>query len=99
MSEMIEQVALAIFRSRYSDSEHLAYWPDRLDELVNGPPFDAEGYRDMARAAIEAMREPSEEMTLCGAEIEPFRETFIGKTAAAIAWRSMIDAVLGKVDA
>jgi hypothetical protein len=62
MNEMIERAAKAIFKSRYGEPEHDAFWPDRLDEIVNGPPFDAEGYRSMARAAIEAMREPTEAM-------------------------------------
>lgn len=61
----VERVALAIFLSRYPahddgpEPSSMEFWPDRLDELVSGPPFNAGGYRDMARAAIEAMQEPS----------------------------------------
>ena len=61
MSEMVERVAFAMFLSRYPETggpepESRTFWPDRLDELVSGPPFNADGHREMARAAIEAMR-------------------------------------------
>lgn len=62
MDDLVERVALAIFLSQYEvpggsapAPEAREYWPDRLDELVSGPPFNADGYRDMARAAIETV--------------------------------------------
>ena len=61
MSEMVERVALAIFLSQYPEGsapapESREFWPDNLDQLVSGTPFTADGYREMARAAIEAVR-------------------------------------------
>ena len=47
---------------------------------------DVHHYRDMARAAIAAMREPTEAMT---------RTLWTGIPPKA-AWRTMIDAALGK---
>lgn len=57
MSESrVERVAKAIFLCGYYDpDDRIKSWPDRIVEVVSGPPFDAEGYRDMARAAIKAM--------------------------------------------
>lgn len=105
MSEMIERAAKAMYLSRYDgptvegQPTPDSFWPDRLDEIVSGPPFDANGYRSMARAAIEAMREPTNEMLnyetdtfsiqtnchMCGGHLE--------------GWQAMIDAALGKVNA
>lgn len=48
MTDMIERVALALFKDR---------WPD--DEWT---PQVREDYRGHARAGIEAMREPTEKM-------------------------------------
>lgn len=98
MSDMVERVAKALFRSRYFYPEHEAFWPDRLDELVNGPPFEADGYRSMARAAIEAMREPTEEMKEAGSAFV-YEAWGHGPTIAREAWQANIDAALGKVDA
>lgn len=57
MSEMVERVAKAILgASGYSSADIEKHWPDELDSLVSGPPFEADGYREMARAAVETMR-------------------------------------------
>jgi hypothetical protein len=75
MSEMVERVARAIARANNGDDF------DRVDEAVR------ELYRDEARAAIEAMREPSEEM------LRPYR---FGEARAAVKsdWQTMIAAAL-----
>lgn len=49
-------------------------------------------YRDMARAAIEAMREPTAVMIAAGDEVIPDNATY--EDNAANAYRSMIDAAL-----
>jgi hypothetical protein len=98
MDDLVEQVALAIFLSQYPEGDFpppssRSFWPDRLDELVSGPPFDAQGYREMARAAIKAMREPTEQM-LTAEEVHPSCHMCGGHLDG---WHMMIDATLGKI--
>jgi hypothetical protein len=75
MSEMAERVARAMHGNRYE-------WPR--------PEFaeHREDYREMARRAIAAMREPTEAM-LNAANSEE-----VGHPWATLAWRAMIDAAL-----
>lgn len=76
MSEMVERVAKALAAQDFScDWGWVA-------------PHYQEAYLESARAAIEAMREPTEGMKECGRE-----ET--GSLATALAaWDSMIDEAL-----
>jgi len=67
MAEMVERVALALWKDRYPDEE----WNE----------IDRRDYEGHARAAIEAMREPTQAMKLAG---QP--DTYI--------YRKMIDAAL-----
>lgn len=74
MNEMIERVAKAISQASMTS-------PD-------GPYHICEdGYLHLARAAIEAMREPTEAMTLEG-QVDPF------PISAEEAWTAMVDAAL-----
>jgi hypothetical protein len=60
MSEMVERVARAIYAAGKDDYA----WPwDELNETRK------EGVRDVARAAIAAMREPTEAMLQAGSDI------------------------------
>lgn len=96
MSEYIERIAFAIFSYRYPESQE--FWPDRLDELVSGPPFDADGYRGMARAAIAAMEQPSQKMIDAGEALDDEgspNDGDFGRVASADEhWRAMITAEL-----
>ena len=75
MNEMVERVARALHAMHGTKSPFKPY---------------ADLYRDQARTAIEAMREPTDEMlealNNCGGDTDAI-------------WTAMIDAALGKVDA
>lgn len=61
MSEMVEKVARAIWLSETSDG-----WTDDPDERMHdwsGKLIRPDAFHAAARAAIEAMREPTEAMT------------------------------------
>jgi len=81
MSEMIERVARAIFRADYpeeGEGSEIA-WEKR-----------AHWYSEAARAAIEAMREPTEEMSEAG-NVPTYQ--WVDNTADDV-WSRMIDAAL-----
>lgn len=98
MSEMLERVAIGL---REAHGRRLTPW----SEL---PPFIREPYFDMARAAIEAMREPAEAMLAAARDpIWTFSQDYApsdrdpkaqkedsAEGVAAAAWRAMIDAAL-----
>ena len=92
--EMVEIVARAICASQGLD------WDAQANAMTSGAGDDdeQEGYREMARAAIEAMREPTGSMVDAGArsvEIVGFgRFSLQGQPSKA--WRTMVDAALGK---
>jgi len=77
MKEMIERVAKALFeydQNREFNNNLLLYrTKDKVTwEFVNSPEviaFIGDDYRHKARAAIEAMREPTQEMTNVGIRI------------------------------
>jgi hypothetical protein len=56
MNEMIDRVAAALLRHAVGGGEEV--WAILPEEAFGGRPRDA--YRAQARAAIEAMREPTE---------------------------------------
>lgn len=62
MSEMIERVAMAILKRRFYDCEPEVYNNDVNEFAWKLDPDHIIDAHDEARAAIEAMREPSEEM-------------------------------------
>ena len=79
MSDMIEQVARAMRRNKFVRTRRTVF-----DETI--PPTENE--MDDARAAIEAMREPTDEMCMAGFEDASFSNRGI--------WKSMIDAALSQ---
>jgi hypothetical protein len=78
MSEMVERVARAFYSSFYDDES----WPPvPFDSELR----DADSYREAARAAIQAMREPTEAMTNIG---------WVSMNEERLPWEAMIDAAL-----
>lgn len=82
MSEMVERVARATYEARPYGDEHAGdlIW-DRLEDGWK------DRHRDMARAAIEAMREPTDAMV----------DAAYGRERTGTErgnWRAMIDAAL-----
>lgn len=75
-TDMIEQVAEALCNS--------AFGPDMWKNVYVSEPKFSEHYRDKARAAIQAMREPTQAMIGAGD----------GIPESAVAWRAMIDEAL-----
>lgn len=73
MSEMIERVARALAKQ------------DAYPDLPNEPAWP--GWREVARAAIAAMREPTEAMRIKGRYANEMSD-------ATATWRAMIDAAL-----
>jgi hypothetical protein len=108
VSEMIERVARALFDAsqlRLSSTltnEVLYGRSDVTWELLNSSeviPGIIESYRKQARAAIEAMREPSVEMCSAGEDSgflhwSPEEGEGLDEVDMAAAYRAMIDAAL-----
>lgn len=93
MSEMIERVARAIYASDEFANEKPTW--DEIAEFI--PEANVhEMYRNMACAAIEAMREPTEEMKVAGTSKEygPSPGYSLDAYDAEDVWRLMIDAAL-----
>jgi hypothetical protein len=100
MSEMIERVARAISKARFLNggNEDDDGWDDCSAGLRND-------YRTQARAAVEAMREPTKEMWQAGTgaieEAQDFSTDSEGTYEVTTpsdypgpCWRAMIDAAL-----
>ena len=70
MSEMVERVARALHEDEEPPSDHWSpQWDDLREKYVDGKPSHCKEYwRRKARAAIEAMREPTEAMVLSAAK-------------------------------
>lgn len=83
MGEMVERVAEAIARGRSEGGRKLFVGWANLD------PYDKDMWRSAARAAIEAMREPTSEMANAG--VQAYDD--FGLSIPAI-WRAMIDEAL-----
>ena len=87
MSELIERVAIAIAHAMEADMPKFTQLPwDRMSV-----PAKAAHCR-RARAAIEAMRDPTEEMDMAGVNADSFRS--LGLLKARRIWGDMIDAAL-----
>ena len=82
MSEMVERVARAICKQRTG--------------IRSGYETFSQNDIELARAAIEAMREPTSEI-IKAHHVVPDDTDFTDR--AARNWSAMIDAALGKVDA
>jgi hypothetical protein len=90
MSEMIDKVAMAIFAAANAAGGDYGEWCSR--DMANAA----------ARAAIEAMREPTREMQAAVENDDVIQCGLDDCNKHGIpddAWRLMIDAALGKVDA
>jgi hypothetical protein len=82
MSEMIERVARAIYEDAWGIE-----WPPE-------PAGEADEYRRGARAAIEAMREPTEAMLSAAGTRRPRGDEVMGPDHPWALWDAMIDAAL-----
>lgn len=107
MSEMIERAAKALFngaqkkRTASQTNELLYGRSDVTWEFINSEdvvPSIADDYRSQARAAIAAMREPTEEMKSCSEEVHWGYSCHVCGGLKE-GWYAMIDAALGNVDA
>jgi hypothetical protein len=82
MSEMIDRVALAIYRDNAYTGSSVDWTDEQWDEV------DERICKQIARVAIAAMREPTEAMKAAGRE-----HVFV----CSDSWRAMIDASLFKL--
>jgi len=64
---------------------------ERVAKAISGAPFPSKASMAKARAAIEAMREPTDEMLFSGAQWRTLDDPFGSKR-----WQDMIDAALEK---
>lgn len=87
MTEMIERVARAICQSQGLE------WDKQSDPMTSASGSDGEqdGFREMASAAIRAMREPTEQMSDYGLECLPESRHMTGPEDVLAMWHSMID--------
>lgn len=88
MSEMIERVAMAIHAKHNAPDENEHWW--HVD------PSKCRLSRQLARVAIEAIREPTPQMRVDGGiawvEALPDSETYVDTADAC--WKAMIDEAL-----
>lgn len=89
-NEMIERVARAQHRAHYERGRRL--YPDGAWELLDR--FQRENWLFSARAAIEAMREPSEAMSTAGKHAVKGCDSTFERDIAETAYAVMIDAAL-----
>lgn len=83
MSEMVERVAEATAKS------------DGFKSLVSVPREKREGYERRARAAIEAMREPTDGIESAITRVNSLtRSEVVGYYEAGAMWKAAIDAAL-----
>jgi uncharacterized protein YjeT (DUF2065 family) len=106
--DMIERVARAIYDKMtngrrteqiaaglFAISECCLYARDRRTEQIAAGLFVISECRLYARAAIEAMREPTEAMRVAGGWTALIGQSdYLGHGGAERAWRQMIDAAL-----
>ena len=84
---MLEKVAKALYEHGY-----VGDWPPTREVDLN---MDANYFRALARAAIQAMREPNDTMLLAALKMgEP--EDRVVWTKAKSVWHDMIDAALNE---
>lgn len=87
MSEMIERVARAMAVAFEANEDEFASCDDLVDACLGGD-FDL---YNIARAAIEAMREPTDEMLRASFRANTDPEIKLHKQR----WQAMIDEALG----
>ena len=90
MSEMVERVAKAIRDHNMRQGG--------VEPASDMTPFEAQHYTAEARAAIAAMREPTEAMVLAGddaqTDIQGPDEGIQVAMCSSVPWQAMIDAAL-----
>ena len=67
---------------------------ERVARAISGAPYPSKASYRKARAAIEAMREPTEGMTVAGCSGPPMQP--FGQVTSAAVWQAMIDHTLEK---
>jgi len=95
VSEMVERVARAIFEAWATEESAASTWDDVCQRAKDGYPHAIKWHRmaiSEARAAIEAMRKPNEDMY----EAAWNAEVSCSYTESAYAWSAMIDAALNE---
>lgn len=85
MTDLVERVAEAIADTIH----HGLRWP--WVPCASSVPIEADDVRDMARAALAAMREPTEAMVVAALRADRGMNS---PTTIAGDWRAMIDAAL-----
>jgi len=84
MSEMVERVAKALLRAEFNETpEDEGFWKKYADT-----------YRQQARAAISAMRQPTEAMGIAGKYATWAGNEGFSDDHAKMTFRAMIDAAL-----
>lgn len=98
MSDMVERVARAIFEAWAAEESAASTWGDVCQRAKDGYPHAQKWHRmaiSEARAAIEAMREPTAEMEAAGMKVDD--ELLVpppGFYVAKPIYQAMIDAAL-----
>lgn len=87
MSEMVERVAKAL----WTQAGYFGDW-DSTDWIKGPSPYFREQFRAQARAAIEAMREPTHVMLSRGNTAA--QDYGLGRSPELGVWRAMIDEAL-----
>jgi hypothetical protein len=90
MSEMIERVAKAICKSRSCEGFMCCQNPAQMGR--KGCPVKAGGYNEAARAAIEAMREPTQAMLDVGTDDAGWGDC--EESEISYRWNAMVSAAL-----
>lgn len=91
MAEMVERVARAMYEAYHSAGRRLHDWDRATDK------FEREQWRITARAAIEAMRKPSDDMMEAAAEAALAHEPAQGSDAyMRLVWAGAIAAALAE---
>lgn len=86
---MIEKIAEAIYERIRKGARHMPPWAEQ-------PETVKDWHRKIARAAVESMREPTDEMMVYAEETVPQLSSFNEKdqSPSYIAWQAMIDKAL-----
>lgn len=97
MSEMVEKVARAIFSTNYHPDD--GEFANRMFDNDDHPQEKRRAYR-AARAAIEAMREPTEDMLggRYSAPLFSYRDDYVSREEVIEQWQGMIQAALSVSD-
>lgn len=105
MSEMVEKVARAICRVQGRDPNSPVAWSAAtvgakeagVSRIIDQPSYPRwHEFKAEARAAIAAMREPTEAMEIAGCDAfsRKFDDPGVAAVSPEVAWRAMIDAAM-----